>query len=158
MPRRRPNGHHHAVDLGRDLATAGLTILDCIDHPDIWAGWFDNRASWRRWRTFLSTLFDHPVTDPEDTVLVQRCTGRSAVPTGGFTEAWLIVGRRGGKSFNLALIACYLAIFKDWTPYLSRGEVGTIKCIAVDRAQARVIHRHCRALLTQVPGLKPLVV
>jgi hypothetical protein len=37
----------------------------------------------------------------------------------------------------LALIAVYLAVFKDWRQYLSPGEVGTIKVIACDRRQAR---------------------
>jgi hypothetical protein len=65
----------------------------------------------------------------------------------------LICGRRAGKSFILALIACYLAIFRDWRPYLSPGEVGTIKVIAVDRRQARTIWRYAYALLSQVPVL-----
>jgi hypothetical protein len=36
-------------------------------------------------------------------------------PSDGVTEAWLICGRRAGKSFVLALIAVYLAIFRDWS-------------------------------------------
>jgi hypothetical protein len=55
------------------------------------------------------------------------------------------------------VIACFLAIFRDWRPYLSPGEVGTIKVIATDRKQARVIHRYCRALLTQVPAFASLI-
>ena len=62
-------------------------------------------------------------------------------------EAWLVFGRRAGKSFILALIAVYLAIFRDWRPYLSPGEVGTIKVMAVDRRQARTIWRYAYALL-----------
>jgi hypothetical protein len=57
----------------------------------------------------------------------------------------------------LALIACYLAVFRDWRQYLSPGEVGTIKVIACDRRQARVIHRYCRALLQKVPAIAQLV-
>ena len=48
-------------------------------------------------------------------------------------------------------------MFRDWRPYLSPGEIGTIKVIATDRKQARTIHRYCRALLTRVPVLKQLV-
>jgi hypothetical protein len=77
---------------------------------------------------------------------------------GALNEAWLVVGRRGGKSIVLALIACYLAVFKDWRPYLSPGERGTIKIMACDRRQARVIHRYCRAMLTEVPALAALIV
>jgi hypothetical protein len=71
--------------------------------------------------------------------------------------AWLICGRRAGKSFILALIAVYLAIFRDWSEYLAPGERGTIKVIACDRKQARVIHRYARALLTKVPAIAGLV-
>jgi hypothetical protein len=55
------------------------------------------------------------------------------------------------------VIACFLAVFRDWRPYLSPGEVGTIKVIATDRKQARVIHRYCLALLTQVPAFASLI-
>ena len=41
-----------------------------------------------------------------------------------------------GKSFVLALIAVWLACFKDWRPYLGPGEVGTIIGRAADRKQA----------------------
>jgi hypothetical protein len=58
----------------------------------------------------------------------------------------------------LAMIAVYLATFKDWRPFLSPGERGAIKIMAVDRRQSRVIHRYCRALLTEVPALKPFVI
>jgi hypothetical protein len=37
------------------------------------------------------------------------------------------------------------------------GERGTIKVIACDRKQVRVIHRYCRALLTKVPAIAGLV-
>jgi hypothetical protein len=57
----------------------------------------------------------------------RECTGRAEPPAGGFDEAWLVCGRRAGKSFILALIACYLAVFRDWRPYLAPGEVGMIR-------------------------------
>jgi hypothetical protein len=101
-------------------------------------------------------LFGLPLS-PDDFELFRQCTARREVPEGGFTEAWLIVGRRGGKSMVLALIACFLAVFRDWRPYLSPGETGTIKVIATDRKQARVIHRYCRALLTKVPAFAELI-
>ena len=54
-------------------------------------------------------------------------------------ESWIVAGRRGGKSFILAFIACYLAVFKDWRPYLGPGEIATVMVIAADRKQARAI-------------------
>jgi hypothetical protein len=72
-------------------------------------------------------------------------------------EAWLICGRRAGKSFILALIAVFLACFCDWSGYLAPGERGVNKVIATDRRQARVIYRYARALLREVPLLSALV-
>jgi hypothetical protein len=132
--------------------TAGYSILRAMAEPDLWGGWFKNEASWRPWKTFLASLFGLPLSDI-DQALFRDCTGRAGARDDGYTEAWLIVGRRGGKSMILALIACYLAIFRDWARYLSLGELGTIKIIATDRRQARVIHRYCRALLTKVPAI-----
>jgi hypothetical protein len=54
-------------------------------------------------------------------------------------------------------LAVYLAIFRDWSEYLAPGERGTVKVLACDRRQARVIHRYCRALLTKVPAIAGLV-
>jgi hypothetical protein len=65
--------------------------------------------------------------------------GRTAAPIGPFYEAWLCCGRRAGKSFIRALVAVFLAWFRDWTPFLVPGEVGRIVIIEADRKQARVI-------------------
>jgi hypothetical protein len=85
--------------------------------------------------------------------LFRRSTGRSALPDRPFDEAWLVIGRRGGKSFILALIAVYLASFKDWRPHLGPGERATVMVLAADRKQARVIMRYVKGLLQSVPML-----
>ena len=89
--------------------------------------------------------------------LYRQCTGRSEPPTAPQTEATLVVGRRGGKSFILALIAVYLATFRDWRPHLAPGERGTVMVIATDRRQARTIFRYVAALLRGVPMLDALI-
>src|SRR5436305_832073 len=71
--------------------------------------------------------------------------------------AWLVCGRRAGKSFVLALIAVYLAVFKDWRACLSPGERGHVMILATNRRQARVIFHYIRALITEVPALKALL-
>jgi hypothetical protein len=85
----------------------------------------------------LHALFGIPMSG-DDRALYERCTGRTDVPDGGAREAWLVVGRRGGKSMVLALIAVFLACFCNWAPFLSPGEGGTIVVLAADRRQARV--------------------
>jgi hypothetical protein len=134
-----------------------ISIIDAMMAPDIWAPWFRKPAQWAAWRIFLKTLFGLPLTIPE-LKLYRKCTGRQKPRTRkGHTEAWLIIGRRGGKSFMLALIACFLAALRDWSAHLAPGERGTIPIICVDRRQARVVFRYCKALLTQVTALADLV-
>jgi hypothetical protein len=93
----------------------------------------------------------------EDLELYCQCTGRTTPPMGGVNEAWLVCGRRAGKSFILALISVFLAAFYDWRPFLTPGERATIMVLAADRRQARAIFRYARALLQEVPALAALV-
>ena len=53
--------------------------------------------------------------------LYRRHTERLTPPAKPFNEAALVIGRRGGKSRVLALIAIYLATFRDYTPLPRRG-------------------------------------
>ena len=113
-------------------------------------------STWDAWRVFLCALFALPMT-PEQFAIFQKHTGRSAPSTAPLHEAWLVCGRRSGKSFMLACIAVFLAAFRDWRPFLGPGEVATIMIIAADRRQARVIMRYCLGLLRAVPMLKQLI-
>ena len=60
----------------------------------------------------------------------------------------MVVGRRGGKSLILALIAAFLAAFHDWSPYLTGGERGTIMVVSADRKSAMAIFRYLKELLS----------
>ena len=59
--------------------------------------------------------------------------------------------------FVLAVVAVFLAAFRDWRPHLGPGERGTIMVIAADRRQARVIMRYVAGLLRWVPMLAQLI-
>jgi hypothetical protein len=123
-----------------------IDILSAIDDPKVFANSFKDPATWASWRAYLAALFALPL-DADQLALYQQCTGRTKPPTDPVKESWLVVGRRGGKSFILALIAIYLAVFKDWRPYLGPGEVGTIMVIAQDRKQARAIMNFIKGIL-----------
>lgn len=133
-----------------------LTILDAIADEKLFAPWFRDTATWAAWRAFLAALFGLQMT-PDQLATYQQCTGRSASPVVPASEAWLVCGRRAGKSFILALVAVFIACFHDFRPYLSPGERGTVLVIATDRRQARTIIRYIRALLTEVPMLSRMV-
>ena len=134
-----------------------MDLLAACADPNLFAPWFRDPATWRSWSTFLRALFALPIEDPDDLALFTRCTGRVAAPAEPAREAWLVCGRRSGKSFMLALIAVYLACFKDWRQYLSPGEHATIMIIACDRKQGRVIARYIGAFIEECALLKPLL-
>src|SRR6516162_6956299 len=132
-----------------------MNILQAIADPKVFAGHFRG-ASWDAWRAFLAVLFGLPMTAGE-LELYRKHTGRTAPPTIPSHEAWLCIGRRGGKSFVLAVIAVFLACFKDWRSFLGPGEVATIMIIARDRRQARVIKRFITGMLHEIRMLRVTV-
>ena len=80
-----------------------MTILADLDNPELFGPFFRG-GSWGPWRAFLAALFALPMTEAE-AELYRHHTGRQTPPVAPFTEAALVVGRRGGKSRVLALIA-----------------------------------------------------
>ena len=135
---------------------APVTILDCLDDPAIFGGVFTPRDSWAAWRAALAAIFGLPMT-PEELAGYQACTGRTVAPTTQAREAWIIAGRRAGKSRVAAAIAVYLACFRDYSAVLAAGEVGTLMVLAADRRQARTLFRYIKGLL-ELPLLAGLMV
>lgn len=131
------------------------SILDALDDADLFAPHFKG-DTWQPWRAFLAALFALSMDD-DAVALYRQHTGRQTPPAVPFKEAALIIGRRGGKSRVLALIAVYLATFRDYEPHLAPGEVATIAIIAADRRQARSIFRFALGLLKAVGLLAEMV-
>lgn len=143
----------------RARPTPAVSIIDACRDPNLFAPWFLRTGSWKSWSAwfaFLSALFCLPMTD-EQLEVYRKHTGREDPPDEISRSAALICGRRGGKSFILAVIAVYLAAFFDYRQYLVPGERGVILVIARDREQAQVVFAYIRALLTQVPMLSRMV-
>ncbi len=132
-----------------------MNILSALDDAALFAPHFRG-DTWRAWRAFLAALFALDM-DSDALATYQAHTGRTEAPLAAFTEAALIVGRRGGKSRVLALIAVFLAAFRDYRPHLAAGETATIAVIAADRRQARTILRYIGGLFDAVPLLSELV-
>lgn len=133
-----------------------MNLLQAIDDPHLFGPWFRHRETWAAWRVFIAALFGHGMTDDEIAVF-RQCTGREHPPADPAKEGWLIIGRRGGKSFVLALLAVFLACFRDYSIYLAPGERATLLVIAADRKQARVIMRYVKGLIAGVPMLARMI-
>ncbi|MDP2358198.1 MAG: hypothetical protein Q8M31_19345 [Beijerinckiaceae bacterium] len=137
-----------------------MNILQACRDPNLFARWFTRKGkkadTWTAWFAILAAIFALPMTD-QQLETYRTLTGRTEPPTKQASEAWLIVGRRAGKSFILALIAVYLAAFHNYKSFLQPGERAVVLIIAADRRQARVIFRYVRALLTGVPMLREMI-
>ncbi|MEI9414964.1 terminase large subunit domain-containing protein [Mesorhizobium sp. Cs1321R2N1] len=133
-----------------------MNILQACADPNLFGPWFRRPETWRVWFTYLAVLFGLPLDD-DQLALFRHHTGRLNLPSDPATESWLVVGRRGGKSFVMALIAVYLACFRQYRHHLQPGERATILVIAADRRQARTIMRYVRGLLTNIPILSTTV-
>lgn len=133
-----------------------IDLLQATRDKQLFQPWFRDRVTWSAWFAFIAALFGYGM-DGKALEVFQACTGRETVPTTPFREAFLCIGRRGGKSFILALLAVWVACFRDYRSHLQPGERATVLVIAADRKQARVIMRYVRGLLTGVPMLAQLI-
>ena len=132
-----------------------MNIIDAIESAKIFARLFKDPETWQTWIVCLKAIFGLPMTKKELKTF-RKFTGRKKRPDQQFKEIFLAIGRRGGKSFISALIAVFLAVFKDWRSQLSRGEIGYIVLIASDRKQASVLMNYIKAFL-KLPVFKGMI-
>ncbi len=157
---RRRNPRKRGVTRGRASATVAstrLTVLDAMQDLELF-GPLVGGDSWASWRRCAAAIFGLTTgMTATDRRFIERCLGRRPPPRPA-REAWLIIGRRGGKSRFAALVAVFLACVRDYTSVLALGERGVLMVIASDRRQAQVVHGYIAALLHAVPMLTQYIV
>jgi hypothetical protein len=131
------------------------SIIEALNDPDLFGGMFD-APSWEPWRAFLEASQALPMNEGH-LVLYRKHTGRGEPPTKPARYAELVVGRRGGKSRILALIATYLACVIDHRDYIVPGETPVVAVIARDRTQAKVILNYIAGFLRSIPLFDELI-
>lgn len=141
----------------REPPTPFVSLFDCLDDPNLFGPWLKEGNSWTSWMVFLKSLFNEPMSSDELEIF-RKCTSLKNPPAISPKEIYLIVGRRGGKSFFLSMLAVYLACFYDWSPYLSPGEKGSVFIVATDRKQARIIFGYIESYLKNIKFLRKLLV
>lgn len=137
-----------------------MTIIEAMhDHRLFYETLKGGRSSWPwgAWETYMAALFGLPISNPVELELFRACTGLTAGPAAPSRESFVIAGRRSGKSTIAALLAVFIAGFKDWRKILSPGETGYVFVIAVDKAQAGIVKGYCRAFLGGSPSLRKLL-
>ncbi len=130
------------------------TIIDWIQNPQRFGREFKDLSTWQNWLTFLKAMYGLPFDDTAELESYRHFTGRMTPPEKSFDEAWLLCGRRGGKSRMAATIAAFEALAIPWAKRLAGGELANIFILASDKAQARNIYGYLRDLIRQAaPGL-----
>jgi len=127
------------------------TIIEAMDSPRLFGSLFKDKNTWEAWRCVLKSLYGLEFEKDEQELFTEY-TGRKTRPDDGFKEMYCIVGARGGKSYISALIACYTALFGDFSEHLAKGERAWVFLIATDKDQARIIFDYIRGILELFPN------
>ncbi|MFZ5447885.1 MAG: hypothetical protein ACOZFS_04520 [Thermodesulfobacteriota bacterium] len=132
-------------------------IIQAIHDPHLFRPLFRDLETWASWQTFLKAAFGLSMNDQAELDLFRQCTKRQTPPATPAKEVDCIVGRRGGKSRIISVIAVYLAAFVDYSQVLAPGEMGVVAILAVDREQSRIILSYCREAFRFSPILAQMV-
>lgn len=111
-------------------------------------------AEWDPWRAFWKAVYALPMT-AEELAIYQRHARRDAPPAAQVAEAWMCIGRGGGKTRNSALHAVYRAITFD-SASVDPGEDVIIPLLASDRRQSRSALSYIRGF-NALPIVAPYV-
>jgi len=134
---------------------ARMNILEALDDVNLLGASIRDAVSWRPWRSLLAAAFGLPLSSDE-LALYRQCTGRRVPPSAPVKSLFLVCGRGGGKSFLMALVAVYLAVFRDWRRKLAPGERAIVLLVAGDRQQAKILYRYIVGILN-APILNSLI-
>jgi hypothetical protein len=115
-----------------------------------------NGSSWRAWRILLMAAVGEQLHDDEREVF-QKLTLRDHEPCKRIDELVCVIGRRGGKSRAISVLATYVAGLCTH-PSLVPGETGVVLIISADKRQASVCLDYIHSNFTESPLLSQLVV
>jgi hypothetical protein len=125
-----------------------------LDDPNL-LGTALTGPSWFAWRTLLFAAMGEGLVD-EERALFQQLTGREHEPDRRIEEFIGVIGRRGGKSRAISVLATYISGLCDH-PNLVRGERGVLLVIAPDQRQSDVVLDYITANFEASPILRQLI-
>lgn len=131
------------------------TMRAALEDPHIF-GTILPGDSWAAWRVLLIAVMGEELTESERKIF-RELTGRDYEPGERCEELWAIVGRRGGKTRAIAVLAAYLASLVDYTDILAPGERASLPIISASLWQAQKCYQYLDGIYAGVPALKKLV-
>jgi hypothetical protein len=131
-----------------------VKIIEAIMTPRLFGGLapFKDLSTWKNWLIFFKVIDGLKLTAAEFRRF-QKFTAREKRTAYRFREIFLICGRRAGKSWAAAVVACALALFREWNLGVEKGH---ILIIAKDRQQAGVVFGYIREIL-QIPAFRGMI-
>jgi hypothetical protein len=127
-------------------ALSSPEYFGCMLAGDTWAGW----------RILLTAIMGEPLLDDE-LATFKDLTGRSYEPGQPVEEFWAVVGRRGGKTRSMAVLAAYIAACIDHRAILAPGERGVLPVMAASTLQAVQAFNFISGAFDVVPRFRGLV-
>lgn len=112
--------------------------------------------SWKPWWVLLIAAMGERLT-ADERALLKTLTGREREPLKRVDELACVIGRRGGKSRAMSVLATYIAGLCDHSDALVPGERGVLLCVALDQKVASIILNYATALFEGSPILKQLI-
>lgn len=112
--------------------------------------------SWDAWRVLLIAIAGEELT-PSERAIFRTLTNREREPVQPVEEFWAVIGRRGGKTRAMAVLAAYLAACVDHRESLAPGERGVIPLLAASVQQAASAFAFVEGIFATAPNLKDLV-
>jgi hypothetical protein len=112
--------------------------------------------SWAAWRALLIAIVGEELTEDERGVF-EGLTGREREPLEPVEEFWAVIGRRGGKTRSMAVLAAYIAGCVDHRDTLAPGERGALPILAASMAQASQAFNFVSGIFATAPNLKDLL-
>lgn len=125
------------------------TMRDALADPALF-GTILPGESWAAWRALLIASQGEPLTNAERAIFADL-TGREREPEEPVEELWAIVGRRGGKTRAMAVLAAYFAVLTDIEDLLAPGERASLPIMAASVHQAGKAFSYLAGIFTHVP-------
>jgi len=134
-----------------------MNIVETVESDKLFKPWFTDLTTWEAWITYLRALFALSGASSGDLATFKELSETPKWPLEPYEESYVVAGRRSGKSSIVSLIAVYMALFKDWTSILSKGEKGHVFVIATNKVQAGIIQGKIISLLDLQPSFRRMI-
>jgi hypothetical protein len=132
-----------------------ITMREALESP-AYFGTLLAGNSWAAWRVLLIAIVGEALTD-EEFIVFNDLTGRESEPLEPVEEFWAVIGRRGGKTRAMAVLAAYLAACVDHRGSLAPGERGVTPLLAASVQQAASAFAFVEGIFAVAPNLQGLV-